>query len=146
MEHTDLCYAISVYCKEKNFDKTLNALNETTDQITNEKCNAPSVAAIFEKYFNKQHEGLSFAFNLPNRQTKLRKRLLDKQCDTQVTKKIKVVKARKNDIPDQFLTLLDELGLDKKNAKLLYENKEQWAYVKSDRLIYCAERGKFSAR
>ena len=48
---------------------------------------------------------------------------------------------KEEEIPEQFLILLDELRLDRKDAKLLFENRDHWAYVKSDRQIFCIERG-----
>ena len=50
---------------------------------------------------------------------------------------------KEQEIPEQFLMLLDELRLDRKDAKLLFDNKEHWAYVKSDRQIFCVEKGIF---
>ena len=44
-------------------------------------------------------------------------------------------------IPEGFLTLLDELALDRKDAEVLYKNKDQWKFVKSDRKIFCTEQG-----
>ena len=145
MENTKLNLAISSYCKENNLQKTFKALNLKADDIDNhKKATDGSVAKMFEKYFAKERggKGLSFTFNLQRNRSQLRKRLLDQPIQLG-NKKVKVerVKDRKNDIPDNFLLLLDELGLDRKKAKLLYENKDQWAFVKSDRLIYCTERG-----
>ena len=139
MENTKLNFAISSYCKKNNLQKTFKALNLTAK--TGDLC----VADIFEKYYaNAQGEGLSFTFNLKNERSQLRKRLLDPSVQTVVNKKEKVgrVKDKKNDeVPGSFFQLLDELGLDRKKAKLLYENKDQWAFVISDRLIYCTEPG-----
>ena len=45
------------------------------------------------------------------------------------------------DIPESFLLLMDELCLDRKDALKFYENPDQWAYVKSDRKIYCTKKG-----
>jgi hypothetical protein len=44
-------------------------------------------------------------------------------------------------IPEGFLALLDELALDRKDAEVLYKNKDQWKFVKSDRKIFCTEHG-----
>ena len=149
MENTKLNFAISSYCKKNNLQKTFKALNLITNEIDNQKKGDLSIVEMFEKYFAKKHEGeeLSFTFNLQNKQSQLRKRLLDQSVQTVVKKKVRVRRAkdRKQDIPDNFLLLLDELGLDRKKAKLLYENKDQWAFIKSDRLIYCTERGTFSS-
>jgi len=66
-----------------------------------------------------------------------------KKSKTEKSKAAKKEQSIKNkqEIPEQFLTLLDELRLDRKDAKLLFENREHWAYVKSDRQIFCVERG-----
>ena len=45
-------------------------------------------------------------------------------------------------VPNDFLLLLDELKLDRKDAQKFYENKEEWSFVKSDRKIYCTVKGK----
>ena len=145
MEKSNLLDAVGLYCKTQNFQKTLTALYRATD---NNKKSA-DLSEIFEKYFNKQNgrQGLSFTFNLQNRRSQLRKRLLDNPSEAKVSrKKIKLgsVKDAKNDIPDNFLLLLDELELDRKDAKLLYENKDQWTYVKSDRLLDCFVKGNTS--
>lgn len=150
MEHAELLFVIGRYCKDKNFQMTLKALDRKTDKCTeHKKSTERSVVELFEKYFKLKNEGegLSFTFKLTNKRSQLRKRLRDNESARPVgIKQMKVIKPRKNDIPDTFLKLLDELGLDRKNAKLLYENKDQWTYVKSDRLIYCAESGKFSSK
>ena len=151
MENTKLNSAISFYCKENSLQKTFKALTLAGNEIDHhEKRGDLSVAKLFEKYFAKEHEGegLSFTFNLQNNRSQLRKRLLEQSVQTVVNKKAKVerVKERKNDVPSSFLSLLDELGLDRKKATLLYENKDQWRYEKSDRLIYCTELGKFLSK
>ena len=48
---------------------------------------------------------------------------------------------REDKIPEGFLALLDELALERKDAEILYKNKEQWQFVKSDRRIFCTEQG-----
>ena len=61
----------------------------------------------------------------------------------------KVVKKKENDegkkkdddVPKFFVELIEELGFDKKDAKNLFENKDKWSYLKSDRLIHCAQNG-----
>ena len=149
MNNSDLLYAIGRYCKQQHFHRTLKALDQRTDKTPNSKKDQKrTVVTMFENYLksNNEEEGLSFTFKLTNNLSHLRKRLLDTEYEKRpvAIKKLKVIKARKSDIPDTFLTLLDELGLDRKNGKLLYENKDQWTYVKSDKLIYCTERGNFS--
>lgn len=48
---------------------------------------------------------------------------------------------KENKIPKEFLILMDELKLDRKDARKYYENKEEWTYVKSDRKIFCTVKG-----
>ena len=145
MENSELLDAICSYCKNQNFQKTLKALYRATD-ITNkdDEAEEDTVVKIFQKCFKirTKRDGLSFTFNLSNKRSQLRKRLLDIDHRPVGTKKMKVIKTRKNDIPEMFFLLLDELGLDKKEAQLLYENKDQWSYVKSDMKLYCAVSGK----
>ena len=145
MENSKLLDAIGSYCKNQNLQKTLKALYRATD-ITNkdDEAEEDTVVKIFQKCFKirTKRDGLSFTFNLSNKRSQLRKRLLDIDHRPVGTKKMKVIKARKNDIPEMFFLLLDELGLDKKEAQLLYENKDQWSYVKSDMKLYCAVSGK----
>ena len=40
---------------------------------------------------------------------------------------------------------MDELCLDRKDALKFYENQDHWAYVKSDRKIYCTKKGKYKS-
>ena len=51
-------------------------------------------------------------------------------------------KKKEDEVPKFFIELIEELGFDKKDAKSLFENKEKWSYLKSDRLIHCAQIGK----
>ena len=44
-------------------------------------------------------------------------------------------------IPDHFLNFLDELSINREHAQDLLENGENWMYVKSDRQIFCVEKG-----
>ena len=144
MEKIDLLYAISRYLKDEKFQITLKALHRQTDKSTNnKKAKEQTVMEMFETHFVKhERKKLTFTYNSQNKRSQLRKRLLD-QSDHTVNRKVKVRrgKERKNDIPDSFLLLLDQLGLDRKKAKLLYENKDQWSYVKSDMQLYCVEIG-----
>ena len=80
--------------------------------------------------------------------SELRKRLANLDLKKETTKSSKIQKTAKkekaeNEIPKDFLKLLDELGLDKKDAKNLYENPDSWKYIKSDRKITCCEIGNF---
>lgn len=149
MENTKLNFAISSYCKENNLQNTFKALNLITTNVihNHENLGNLSVVEIFEKYFAKELKGgLSFSFNLPNRLKAIRKRLGDNESNVLPMRKVKRERRdrsdRNGDIPEMFLLLLDELGLARKDAKLLYENKEKWRYVKSDMQLYCADKGK----
>lgn len=148
MENNDLLYAIGRYCKSQHFAKTFKSVTQLTGKRDlTQNPEKQSLTLIFETYFKNHNNDktLSFTFNLQTKRSELRKRLLapsSNQTVTQNRKKRKYVKDRKSDVPDEFLTLLDELALDRKDAKLLYENKDQWAFVKSDRLTFCSERGK----
>ena len=80
MENSDLLYAISRYFTDEKFQITLKALDrQTYTRTKNEKAQEQTVVKMFEKYFAKQHDGekLSFTFNLQNKRSQLRKRLLD---------------------------------------------------------------------
>ena len=92
---------------------------------------------------------MPFKMNIISRQSQMRKRLNEKnQIDLQkampkVVKKYEKVEGKKKDeVPKFFVELIEELGFDKKDAKNLFENKEKWSYLKSDRLINCAQTGK----
>ena len=70
---------------------------------------------------------------------------LQKAMPKVVKKKEKEERKKKEDeVPKFFVELIEELGFDKKDAKNLFENKEKWSYLKSDRLIHCAQIGVFS--
>ena len=84
-----------------------------------------------------------------SRQSQMRKRLNEKnQQDLQkampkVVKKKEIIEGKKkeDEVPKFFVELIEELGFEKKAAKNLFENKDKWSYLKSDRLIYCAQTG-----
>ena len=89
--------------------------------------------------------------NIVSRQSQMRQRLneknekdLQKAMPKVVKKKEKEERKKKEDeVPKFFVELIEELGFDKKDAKNLFENKEKWSYLKSDRLIHCAQIGEF---
>ena len=58
-------------------------------------------------------------------------------------KEIVEEKKKEDEVPKFFVELIEELGFDKKDAKNLFENKDQWSYLKSDKLIHCALIGEF---
>jgi len=156
MERDRLLDAIRQYCLNNGFSKTAK---EITTSVNFDE--SQTIKNFFDKYFEKENErkvftktGLGFSINLPARQRGCRKRLRDIDITEE---KVKVKKSKKEsskvknknsikngeEIPDQFYMLLDELRLDRKDAKLLFENREHWAYVKSDRQIFCIHRGTF---
>ena len=96
MKNSELLSAIRSYCKDQNFQNTLQATEITNKK---EKAEDKSVVEMFEKYFKKRNkrEELSFTFKLPNQRSQLRKRLLDTVSDHRQggIKKRKVIKSRK---------------------------------------------------
>ena len=67
------------------------------------------------------------------------------------TKSSKIKKPKKNKlekrgtdetVPESFLSLMDELCLNRKDALKYFQNPDQWDYVRSDRQIYCTKKGK----
>ena len=94
---------------------------------------------------------MPFKMNIVSRQSQMRQRMneknekdLQKAMPKVVKKKEKVEGKKKEDeVPKFFVELIEELGFDKKDAKNLFENKDKWSYLKSDRLIHCAQIGVF---
>ena len=92
-----------------------------------------------------------FKMNIVSRQSQMRQRMneknekdLQKAMPKVVKKKEKVEgKKKEGEVPKFFVELIEELGFDKKDAKNLFENKDKWSYLKSDRLIHCAQIGEF---
>ena len=137
-----LVAAIREYCSENGYFTTEQLLLPKSSAITNFE-----LSDIFDKYLQpKVSPGeLSFTFTLTNKRKELRKRISTMNEPVSAVKPKKRKKLNEEDkIPKDFLSLLDELGLNRKDAKMLYENKEQWNYVKSDRKIYCTVKGKIS--
>ena len=90
---------------------------------------------------------LGIVFKGNAKQNELRKRIRNMEDCVESKKPKKERKETRNGVdedkvPEGFLTLLDELALDRKDAKILYNNKNQWKFVKSERKIFCAEKGK----
>ena len=150
MDRDRLLNAVRQYCLNNGFSKTAKKIKTPDVKVEDSE----SIENVFDKYFakeNRQKTGLGFTIKRLG-QMDFRKRL--RQVDITV-EKIKPKKAKKEsmeikkeklkddekEIPEQFLLLLDELRLDRKDAKLLFENREHWAYVKSDRQIFCVEQG-----
>ena len=95
---------------------------------------------------------MPFKMNIVSRQSQMRQRMNEKNEKDLKKAMPKVVKKKENvegkkkedEVPKFFVELIEELGFDKKDAKNLFENKEKWSYLKSDRLIHCAQIGEFS--
>merc|ERR1712130_347627 len=78
----------------------------------------------------------------------LRKRIRDMEKTHIETKKPKKERKEKHKdeeeedkIPEGFLALLDSLALDRENAEILFKNKDQWKFVRSEQKIFCTEPG-----
>ena len=151
MDQDRLLNAIRQYCLINGFAETAKKMQKLSVG------DGQTIENAFHTYFEKENKlkifketGLGFSIKLPTGQ--FRKRLRDIDITEE---KLKVKKSKKEnskvktemsikkeqEIPEQFFILLDELRLDRKDAKLLFENREHWAYVKSDRQIFCVERG-----
>ena len=136
--------AIRRYCQERKLNEASAALGNIEDKIL------VDLHQIFQKFFDKKCEKshkLSFSFKVDNKSSMLKKRLADmnnaerKFSEIKKPKKHKLKKSGSENIPESFLLLMDELCLDRKNALKFYKNPDQWAYVKSDRKIYCTKKG-----
>ena len=146
----DIVCAIKHYCQNKNFKQSAILLGENDEESKKE------LKEMFEKYFNPESTkasipaNLSFSFKTSTNAILQRKRLgnMDLKIEQRKRKlnQEDKVKLKETKIPDEFLLLLDELGLDKKDARKFYENKDQWTYVKSDRKIFCTVKGKFEIK
>jgi len=154
MERDRLLNAVRQYCLNNGYSKTAKKIQRLPVNIEGSQ----TIQNAFDKYFEKENKrkscvktGLGLSFKIHTGQMDFRKRLRD----IDITEEKGTVKKSKREngklkeksikkeqeIPEQFLILLDELRLDRKDAKLLFENREHWAYVKSDRQIFCVERG-----
>ena len=135
------------YCDDRKFiesSKELGSFEENSEFELHE---------IFEKYFqkiSKNENKLSFTFNVDNKRSLLKERLskmndvkpkLKMNRDKSTKSKKLKVEEKENDIPEAFLLLMDDLCLDRKNAKKFFESSNEWSYVKSDRKIFCAKKG-----
>ena len=132
--------AIKNYCEKMNYLEALNAINDV------ETISSKKLEVIFGTFFEKNSgKKLSFSYATSNKQSLLKKRLANMNEDYKKSNE-KVKKKKSEDdlekIPESFLILMDELCLDRENARQFYENPSQWAYVKSDRKIFCTKNGK----
>jgi len=141
--------SIRQYCAKYGLRKTVDLLP------TKESKSNVELEELFRETETKKVDvmkSLGIVFKGNSERDELRKRIRNME-ESHVEKskpKTKPKKERKEKrqdgeeeekIPEGFLTLLDELALDRKDAEVLYKNKEQWKFVKSDRKIFCTEQG-----
>ena len=142
--------SILKYCDDRNCSETLKELILTEKY---ERKKEPNLEKLFETFFQKgfpeKHNKLSFTFKVGKRRSLLKERLskmnvIEPKSASRTQKRKKAEKEQKeNEVPESFLKLLDQLCLDRKNARKLFENPDEWTYVKSDRTIFCAQIGLF---
>ena len=143
----DISNAIKLYCKRHKFDKTCSQI----EKLESQKCELMELDKVFEKYF-KPKTKLSFNYDSTINEPKclLKSRLMRMNVKTiKSTKSGSITctqKLTKEKMPDEFLLLLDNLCIDKKDARKFYENRNKWAYVTSDKKIYCAKDGEFRSK
>ena len=142
--------SIREYCVKYGLGKTAELLpnGESKSNVELEK--------LFRETETKKVDvmkSLGIVFKGNKQRDELRKRIRNMEECTEVKSKKKPKEERKekrkdaqeeDKIPEGFLTLLDELALDRKDAEVLYKNKDQWKFVKSDRKIFCTELGTWS--
>jgi len=155
MDRDCLLNAVRQYCLKNGFSKTANSIKTLPVNVDDSQ----TIENAFDTYFEKENKakmltktGLGFPIKLPTGQMDFRKRLrkvditkhkLKEKKSKNKNSKVKKSIKREQEIPEQFFVLLDALRLDRKDAKLLFENREHWAYVKSDRQIFCVESGMY---
>ena len=146
MKHDELLDAIWHYCNSQNCPKTSMALRR------DETSKVQKLTNVFRKHFKPDPDsgGLSFNFKLSNDRQKLRKRIQNSTSTMCTSSKPKLtkesVRKESSTVPKYFISILNELGFDLKDARKLFENKDKWTCLKSDRLVFCAEKGcEFSA-
>ena len=109
--------------------------------------NLPSnkLEVIFKTFFDKKcGNKLSFSYAVNKHLLKKTNAAMDTNIKTcnQKLNRTKIHEKNLVKIPESFLILMDELCLDRKNARKFFENPTQWTYVKSDRKIFCTKLGK----
>lgn len=65
-----------------------------------------------------------------------------KYCDTIKVKTKKMKNIDGQVIPESFLSLMDDLCIDRKDARKFFENPKECTFIKSDRKILCPQIGK----
>ena len=153
MNYSRINCSIRTFCRKINYHGTSQAMKNDLEN------SSIDLESVFSKFFEKKLEKrdkskLSFSFKVNNQQSKwkneLKKRLANmndispKKVKNDSAKKLKtaIIKTSKAKIPETFLQLLDELCIDRKNARKFFENPKEWTFVKSDRKIFCISPGK----
>jgi hypothetical protein len=148
MSSRSLNASILKYCDRKQFDETSKCLENIEEK------SPVDLEKIFQDIFQEDSsiKKLSFSYKVDNKLSLLKRRIatknLDqnnvaKSCKSKISKKIKLEKDEES-IPESFLLLMDELCIDRVNAQKFFQNPSEWAYVKSDRKIYCTKKGNIS--
>ena len=127
------------YLKKSKYEKTLKTL-DVKNQFKND------YTADFQKFINyleikeaqkdiKNDDDLGFEINLGAYHQKA----ISKH-PRQIASSTKMEKSEKQiDIPKEFIKTIEELGMRKKDAVMLYKSKIDWVAVYSENKIYCIE-------
>ena len=135
MVENNINYSIREYLKKTKYPETLKFLTATDG-----KC-SKTLEKVFKSYYQKQDKTdnkLSFTYKFDTKQSLLKKQLgnLEVSNAKTIKKNVKITKkvtqGVTDEIPLSFFLLLDELCIDRKNARKFFENPDQWTYIKSD--------------
>jgi hypothetical protein len=160
MEKLGIEIDIKNYCDRQDFKETCATLQNYNGKARGK------FEDIFEAFFSKNNDlgnKLSFAFTVNNKQKLLKERLAEMNVKNISSSKKYVVsneirmkknvvmnksknkqkKTVDNEMPESFLLLMDELCIDRKDARKFFENPDQWAFIKSNRKIFCTKRGNY---
>ena len=148
MSSRSLNSAILKYCDRKKFDETSKCLENIEEK------SPVDLEKFFQDIFQEDESitKLSFSYKVDNKLSILKKRLASQNLDrkkaakirkSKITKKFEKPEKVDESIPEPFILLMDELCIDRVHARKFFENPSEWAYVKSDRKIYCTKRGNF---
>ena len=137
MRNNKIDLAIQKYFTVKTFTESLNSL-----KIEDENSSKVNINQIFTMFYKNEGKildanKLSFKYNLPKKKIKQ-----NTIISAETTQKVISINSRVTKIPESFLALLDDLCLDRKDAEKFLRKSNEWAYVKSDRKIFCAAKGK----
>ena len=145
--------SIRKYCMKYGLGKTAALLpsEESTSNVNLEKLFRQTEAKKVDPM-----KSLGIVFKRKAEREEQRKRIRDMEvCEPAPPRKSrKTEESRKNkrisdivpceEIPEGFLTMLDELGLDRNGAQNHYANeslKGQWKFIEKATKIYCTEPG-----